>query len=316
MIPVRSWLRPGIARQQDHSRGRQAMKFGISFPQAEIGTDRIVIRDFAQAAEAMGYSHISVPDHVIQAPTARGPVAMSVHYTRDFPHHEPMTMMGFIAGVTETIGINPAVVIMPQRQTVLVAKQCAELDVLCGGRLRMGVGIGWNELEFEALGMNFKDRARRMEEQVEVLRELWTKEVVTYRGKWHTITEAGLAPMPLQRPIPIWFGAVSDVAVKRAARLGDGWFMIARLRPDEESARVMRVFQDAAREAGRDLSGIGIESMVYAKLGGPDEWMREARGWVELGATQLVFRTTEAGYPSFDKHIDAMRQFAEAMKSF
>ncbi len=292
------------------------MKFGISYPDAEIGTDRILIRDFAQAVEEMGYSHISVHDHVIQSATPRETVDMAKYYTRDFPHHEPMTVMAFLAGVTETIGINPAIVILPQRQTVLVAKQAAQIDVLCGGRLRFGVGIGWNELEFEALGMNFKNRGKRLEEQIEVLRLLWTQELVTFHGKWHTINEAGLAPMPIQRPPEIWFGAVSDVAVRRAARIGDGWFMISRLAPDDESKRVAEVFREAVQEAGRDLATIGVESMVYSKLGDPDDWIADARAWVDLGATQLVFRTTEGGYKSFDEHLDAMRKFAEAMKAF
>ena len=292
------------------------MKFGISFPDAEIGTDRIVIRDFAQAVEEMGYSHISVHDHVIQSATPRETWDVAKYYTRDFPHHEPMSVMAFLAGVTETIGINPAIVILPQRQAVLVAKQAAQIDVLCGGRLRFGVGVGWNRLEFEALGMDFKNRGKRMEEQVEVLRLLWTKELVTFEGKWHTINEAGLAPMPIQRPPEIWFGAVSDVAVRRAARLGDGWFMISRLSPDDESKRVAEVFREAVREAGRDPAALGVESMVYSKLGGPDEWIADARAWVDLGATQLVFRTTEGGYGSFDEHLDAMRRFAEAMKDF
>ena len=224
------------------------MKFGISYPDAEIGTDRIVIRDFAQAVEELGYSHISVHDHVIQSATPRESVDMAKYYTRDFPHHEPMIVMAFLAGVTETIGINPAIVILPQRQTVLVAKQAAQIDVLCGGRLRFGVGIGWNGLEFEALGMDFKNRGKRLEEQIEVLRLLWTQEIVTFHGKWHTINEAGLAPMPIQRPPEIWFGAVSDVAVRRAARIGDGWFMISRLAPDDESRRVAEVFREAVQE--------------------------------------------------------------------
>ena len=292
------------------------MKFGISYPDAEIGTDRIVIRDFAQAVEEMGYSHISVHDHVIQSATPRETWDVAKYYTRDFPHHEPMTVMAFLAGITETVGINPAIVILPQRQAVLVAKQAAQIDVLCGGRLRFGVGVGWNRLEFEALGVDFKNRGKRMEEQVEVLRLLWTQELVTFKGKWHTINEAGLAPMPIQRPPEIWFGAVSDVAVRRAARLGDGWFMISRLSPDDESKRVAEVFHEAAQEAGRNPAALGVESMVYSKLGGPDEWVSDARAWVELGATQLVFRTTEGGYGSFDEHLDAMRRFAEAMKDF
>lgn len=292
------------------------MKFGISYPDAEIGTDRIVIRDFAQAVEEMGYSHISTHDHVIQSATPRESWEMAKFYTRDYPHHEPLTVMAFLAGVTEKIGLNPAIVILPQRQTVLVAKQMAQIDVLSGGRARFGAGIGWNSLEFEALGMDFKTRGKRLAEQIEVLRLLWTQELVTFHGEYHTINEAGLAPMPIQRPPEIWLGAVSDVAVRRAAQIADGWFMISRLAPDDETRRVADVFHAAVQESGRDPASIGVESMVYSKIGGPDEWIADARGWVALGATQLVFRTTEGGYQNFDEHLEAMRQFAEAMKGF
>lgn len=292
------------------------MKFGISYPDAEIGTDRIVIRDFAQAVEEMGYNHISTHDHVIQSPTPRESWEMAKFYTTDFPHHEPLTVMAFLAGVTETIDLNPAIVILPQRQTVLVAKQMAQIDVLSGGRSRFGAGIGWNSLEFEALGMSFRDRGKRLEEQIEVLRLLWTEQVVTFHGEWHTINEAGLAPMPIQRPPKIWLGAVSDIAVRRAARLADGWFMISRLTPDDESRRVADVFRREVEDAGRDMTKIGIESMIYSKAGGPDEWIADARAWVDLGATQLVFRTTEGGYETFDQHLEAMRKFAEAMQEF
>ena len=170
------------------------MKCGIrDFHQAGFSGDRIVIRDFIQAAEEMGFNHVSVPDHVIQAGTPRGPVHMAPRFTREFPYHETMTLLAFIAGITETIEINSAVIILPQRQTVLVAKQAAEVDVLSGGRLRLGVGLGWNELVFEALGMEFRNRGRRVEEQIEVLRHLWTEELVTFDGEWHQIVDAGLA---------------------------------------------------------------------------------------------------------------------------
>ena len=281
------------------------MKCGIHFHQAGFANDRVVIRDFVQAAEEMGYGHVSVPDHVIQAGTPRGPAHMAPRFTRDIPYHETMTLMAFIAGVTETIEINSAVIILPQRQTVLAAKQAAEIDVLCGGRLRIGVGLGWNELEFEALGMEFGNRGKRVEEQIEVLRRLWTEEVVTYEGRWHKITEAGLAPMPLQRPIPLWIGANSEVAVRRAGRLVDGWFIISGDQPGDRTKAHIHAFCEAAHSAGRDPTVLGVEATVHGVEGGLDAWMETARAWKDLGVTQLTFRPNG----SVDELLEAMKQF-------
>ncbi len=267
------------------------MKIGLHFPQAEIGADFKVIRDFVQTAEELGFSHINVPDHVIQTQTPRGPRPLADNYTTAFPHHETMTTLAFIAGVTTTIGVSSAVIIMPQRPAVLTAKQAAQIDVLSGGRMRLAIGIGWNEPEYEALDMNFRNRATRIEEQIEVCRKLWTEEHVTYEGKYHTINDAGFAPMPIQRPIPIWIGAIANPAVKRAGRLADGWLVIAMDQPGDDTKAKFDSFYAAAEGAGRDPKSLGIEATVWAgEDEDVDDWMNTAQAWKDLGVTQLLFR--------------------------
>ena len=267
------------------------MKIGLHFPQAEIGTNHNAIRDFVQAAEELGFSHINIPDHVIQTQTPRGPLPLANNYTTSFPHHETMTTLAFISGVTKTIGLSSAVIIMPQRPAVLTAKQAAQIDVLSGGRMRLAVGIGWNEPEYEALDMSFRNRAIRMEEQIEVCRKLWTEEHVTYEGKWHTINDAGLTPMPIQRPIPIWIGAIADAAVKRAGRIADGWLVIAMDQPGDKTKMKFDSFYKAAQDAGRDAGSLGIEATVWAEENeDPDLWIKTAQAWKKLGTTQLLFR--------------------------
>ena len=286
------------------------MKIGIHFPQTEIGADFNVIRDFVQTAEDLGFSHVNVPDHVIQTRTPRGPLPLANIYTTEFPHHETMTTLAFIAGVTTTLGVSSAVIIMPQRPAVLTAKQAAQIDVLSGGRMRLGIGIGWNEPEFEALGVKFGDRAARIEEQIEICRKLWTEQHVTYKGQWHTINDAGLAPMPIQRPIPIWIGAIADPAVRRAGRLADGWLVGTLLQPDDQTKAKFDKFYEAAQGAGVDPASRGIEATVWADDESPDEWVKSARAWAGLGATQIVFRP-RGQLPEIQKAIQA---FAPVMK--
>ena len=286
------------------------MKIGIHFPQAEIGADFNVIRDFVQTAEELGFSHVNVPDHVIQTQTPRGPLPLANNYTTSFPHHETMTTLGFIAGVTTTLGLSSAVIIMPQRPAVLTAKQAAQLDVLSGGRMRLAIGIGWNEPEYESLDMNFRNRAKRMEEQIEVCRKLWTEEHVNYQGEWHTINDAGLAPMPIQRPIPIWIGAIADAAVRRTGRLADGWLVIAMDQPGDETKAKFERFYEAAHEAGRDPASLGVEATVWAGDDGPDDWAKTAQAWIDMGTTQLVFRP-RGQLPAIQK---AIQDFAPIMK--
>jgi probable F420-dependent oxidoreductase len=282
------------------------MRFGVVFPQTEIGTDAAVIRDFAQTAEALGYHHILAYDHVIGAnPASRQ--GWRPPYTHKDSFHEPFVLFSYLAGVTKSLEFTTGVIILPQRQTVLVAKQAAALDVLSGGRLRLGIGIGWNPVEYEALGEDFKNRGRRSEEQVEVLRKLWTQELVTYEGQWHKITDAGLNPLPIQRPIPIWFGGSDDRALRRLARLGDGWFPL--MGPDDTCRAAIDKIGSYAREAGRDPKSIGIESRVTIGQKSPEEWKKEIEAWKNLGATHLAVNTMKAGSPTPTAHIEAIRRF-------
>ena len=215
------------------------MQIGAAFPTTEIGNNPVVIKDFVQAVEEMGYDHLTIIDHVIQAEDPESE-DWRAYYVRANPFHEPLVMLGYLTALTTRLEFATAILILPQRPAVLAAKQLAELDVLSGGRLRAGVGIGWNALEFEALGQSFRNRARRMEEQIEVMRSLWTQEIVSFDGRYHQIGAAGINPLPVQRPIPIWFGAFETPAIQRAGRLGDGWFINPRIKPDEGEAVASR----------------------------------------------------------------------------
>src|SRR5437588_11400970 len=222
------------------------MQIGVTFPQNEIGTDPTVIRDYAQAAEGMGYRHLVAFDHVLGADPTHRPGWRG--YTHRQMFHEPFVRFGYLAPLTHREFV-PAVIILPQRQTALVAKQAAEVDVLTGGKLRLGIGVGWNPVEYEALGMNFHTRGRVVEEQIEVLRLLWSQEIVSYKGQFHTITEAGRNPLPVRRYIHIWFGCRADVLLRRAARLADGWFPLGQ--PDDQMQQTIERLRAYIREAGR-----------------------------------------------------------------
>ncbi|WP_354080730.1 LLM class F420-dependent oxidoreductase [Constrictibacter sp. MBR-5] len=287
------------------------MRFGISFPQVEIGTDPAVIRDFAQAVEGLGYAHLTCIDHVLGAARPDPNVPWSKHYTRERMFHEPFVTLGFLAAVTKTLELAPAVMILPQRQTALVAKQAAEVDVLSGGRLRFGVGLGWNAVEYEAMGQNFRTRARRIREQAELLRLLWTQELVTFDGTFDKIHEAGLNPLPVQRPIPLWFGAFDERAVERAAQLSDGWFLNPRMRPTNEGGELIGRFRQWIRDAGRDPTRVGIDATIHYGEGDEDRWAEELAHWRAFGVTHVTFRTMDAGLPGVTAHIDAFRRFKE-----
>ena len=287
------------------------VKLGVIFPQTEIGTDPIAIRDYAQAAESLGYEYLLAFDHVLGANAASRPGwAGSYRHTDSF--HEPFVLFGYLAGVTSRIELATGIIILPQRQTALVAKQAAEVDVLSGGRLRLGIGIGWNDVEYEALGESFHNRGRRSEEQIEVMRALWTNELVTYDGRWHKITDAGICPLPVQRPIPIWFGGTADQTLRRIARLGDGW--ISNLRgPDDRARDIISRLRDYARREGRDPDELGIEAWVAVRSGPAEQWAGDAAAWKELGATHISVNTMRAGFSSTQDHIDALRRFKEAV---
>jgi probable F420-dependent oxidoreductase len=287
------------------------MRIGVVFPQTEIGVDPIAIRDYAQAAEELGYRHVLIYDHVLGAsitnrPNWRGP------YTSDTLFHEPFVLFGYLAGLTRQMELVTGVIILPQRQTALVAKQAAEIDVLSGGRLRLGVGIGWNEVEYQALGENFRNRAARMEEQIAVLRALWTQPVLSFHGRWHQIEEAGIKPLPIQRPIPIWIGATADAAIERAGRIGDGWF--PQRPPDDRASAMLDRLRQAAVAVGRPADALGVEARLSIGQVPEAEWAQYADGWRNLGATHLCVNTMGAGLRSPQDHIDALRRVKEEIQ--
>ena len=286
------------------------MRFGVIFPQTEIGADPIAVRDYAQAAEELGYDHLAAYDHVLGANPARRP-GWSPPYSHKDMFHEPFVLFGYLAGLTKSIQLTTGILILPQRQTVLVAKQAAAVDVLSGGRLRLGIGIGWNDVEYEALGENFKNRGRRSEEQMEVLRRLWTQELVTFQGRWHKITDAGLNPLPIQRPIPIWLGGSAEAVLRRIARRGDGWFPL--LQPDEKCRSMIERLRSYTREAGRDPGAVGIEGRILFANSSPEDWVKGVARWKELGATHISVNTMKAGLASPSAHIDAIRKFKAAV---
>ena len=284
------------------------MHIGVTFPQNEIGADPIVIRDYAQAAEALGYTHLVVFDHVLGADPTHRPGWRG--YTQRDMFHEPFVLFGYLAALTH-LELVTAVIILPQRQTALVAKQAAQVDILTGGKLRLGVGVGWNPVEYEALGMDFHTRGRVIEEQVEVLRLLWSQEIVSYKGQYHNITGAGLNPLPLHRSIPIWMGGGAEVLLRRTARLGDGWFPQGY--PNDQMGETIERLRGYTREAGRDPAQMGIEARMSAREGNLDEWVKQTKAWQALGATHISINTMGAGYTSPDEHIDAMRRYKEAI---
>ncbi len=287
------------------------MRIGVTFPQNEITADPIAVRDYAQAAEGLGYTHLLAYDHVIGADISNRPNWRPGGYTHESLFHEPFVLFGYLAGITTHLEFVPGVIILPQRQTVLVAKQAAEVDLLTGGQFRLGIGIGWNEVEYEALNENFGNRGKRSEEQIAVLRALFTEEVVTYHGKWHHIEAAGLNPMPVQRPIPIWIGGTAEAALKRVGEIGDGWF--PQRAPDDTAREMVERMREYARAAGRDPRTIGVEARVSIADTTPDEWVRQVEGWRALGATHLAVNTMKAGLSSPQEHIDAIRRFKEAV---
>lgn len=282
------------------------MRIGVVFPQTEIGPDPGAVRDYAQAAEGLGYSHLLVYDHVIGASTANRP-NWTGPYTSESQFHEPFVLFGYLAGLTQKLELVTGVIILPQRQTVLVAKQAAEVDVLTGGRLRLGVGIGWNEVEYEALGQDFHTRGKRLEEQVSLMRALWTQPVVTFEGRWDRVREAGINPLPVQRPIPVWMGGSADVVMKRIGETGDGW--MPQIRPDDRARHMVELIRTSAQEAGRDPASIGIEARLNLRGGNPDTWREFIQQWEALGATHISINTMGMELEGAEAHVNMIGNF-------
>ena len=284
------------------------LTMGAVLPTNEIGDDPGAIRDFAQAVEAMGFSHLLIYDHVLGAD--RSVHRLGGPYTNEHPFHEVFVTLGYIAGVTDNLGLATTVLVLPQRQTALVAKQAAQLSVLSGGRFRLGVGSGWNPVEYEALGENFRNRGRRQEEQIDLMRRLWTEDVVTYEGEFHTVTAAGILPRPAET-IPVWFGGHHERQLERTARIGDGWFPVSP--PNAEAAAAVDFLRGKLSDNGRDTDSFPMEPQAQFRGGNPELWLGHAQRWQELGATAISIATMNAGLDSPDAHIDAVRAYREAL---
>jgi len=293
------------------------MQLGALVPLGDIGGDPSVVRDFAQGVEAMGYDFLEAPDHVLGVNAASRPGWD--RNDNDDLFHDPFVLFGFLAGCTTKLGFSTGVLILPQRQTALVAKQAACLDVLCGGRFRLGVGVGWNEVEFVGLNENFKNRGRRSEEQVQVMQALWANQHVTFSGKYHTIEDAGINPRPASGRVPVWYGGHHDLTLPRIAKWGDGWMPNAYA-PGDEALAIFDRLRSLTRDAGRDPSAVGIEVWTSCGSGTPADWKRDAAFWKKAGASHLCLTTTFnrrahrrlAGRTMTD-HLNALREYRDAI---
>ena len=281
------------------------MQLNALFPTRDIGSDPAKVRDWAQAAEGLGYNYIEVPDHVFGATAREGWTPV---YNEKDPFHETFVILGFLAAVTKTIRLSSGVLISPQRQTGLIAKQAAEADLLSGGRLRLGIGVGWNHVEYEALGTEWKTRGARQAEQVDVLRRLWSEDLVTYNGRFHNLKDVNIVPPPIQRPIPVWFGGSSDAVIKRAARLGDGWMPI--MAPNLEGEQKLAMLRRELKSHGRDPGKFGIEGWLRMHDSDPQKWAAAADGWRRLGA-DMVMLYPMYRMPTLEEQIETLRRFKE-----
>jgi len=268
------------------------VKIGVVFPQTEIGPDVQTVRAYAEATQGSGYTHLMVYDHVLGAGLANRP-DFKGPYNSTSQFHEPFVLFGYLAGMTPNLELVVGVIILPQRQTALVAKQAAEIDRLTEGKFRLGVGIGWNQVEYVGLNEKFENRARRFEEQIDLLRRLWTNEVVDFKGRYHTIPEAGINPLPIQQPIPLWIGGTADAAVARAGKLADGWF--PQVQPGPRLDASLAIVNQAAAAAGRDPSTIAMEGRITLVAGDEAQWVAQTDAWRAAGASHLSVNTMGQG---------------------
>jgi probable F420-dependent oxidoreductase len=290
------------------------MRLGVTISHADVGDDPGFLREYAQAVEDAGFDHVLTAEHVIGGHPDRAG-GEQIH-TYDVPYHEPFVLLGYLGAVTTRLELVTSILILPQRQTVLVAKQAAELDLLTGGRVRLGVGVGRNWMEYEALNEEFSDRGKRIEEQIQVLRRLWTEELVTFDGRWHHLDRVGLNPMPVQRPIPIWMGSfrgrVVERVIERVGRLADGWF--PQFPPGEDLAAVLDRMRGYATAAGRDPASIGVEGGIAVRRDDdPQRWVDRATAFRALGATHLRVITAGGGFETPSDHLAAALRWIDAV---
>jgi probable F420-dependent oxidoreductase len=283
------------------------MRVGVIYPHFEYSNEPAAIAEFAGLVETSGYAHIGADDHVI-GPNPDRPGGWTGWVTHRTAFVEPFVLFSFLAGITRTVEFATCVLLLPQRQTVLVAKQAAGLDRLSGGRLRLGLGVGWSTVEYEALGEDFHTRGARMDEQLEVIRALWTNELVDFDGRWHRVPDAGINPLPVQRPIPLWFGGHSEAAIRRAARTGDGWLPLYG--SAEAAGSALALLDECLAEAGRDRAGFGVEARIPYGTGDASQWRALFDGWRAAGATHASLVTTGHGLAEPRQHLAAVERFA------
>jgi probable F420-dependent oxidoreductase len=285
------------------------MEIGAVIPHDEIGTDVGAIKAYAQGSEGLGLKHLLIYDHVVGARRDRHP-GFEGPYDSETNFHEPFVFFGFLAACTTTIELMPAVIILPQRQTVLVAKQAAELAILSDNRLRLGIGVGWNKVEYEALSEEFGNRGRRQEEQVVFMRRLWAEDAFSFDGEFHTMTEASILPRPTA-PIPILFGGSAPAMIDRCARIGDGWLPLGG--PSEKCAERLAEMRRIRTEAGLPWEGFQIQGQMQYAGGNPDLWRRGAEEWVALGATHVAVATHRAGDTDAEGHLARIAEVRDAI---
>jgi probable F420-dependent oxidoreductase len=293
------------------------MELGSLLPLGDIGGDPAVVREYAQGAEAIGYHFVEAPDHVLGVNAASRP-GWDRNTSADL-FHDPFVLFAYLAGCTRNLGFSTGVLILPQRQAVLVAKQAACLDVLCGGRFRLGIGVGWNEVEFQGLNENFHDRGRRSEEQVAVMQALWSQPHVTFKGRWHTIEDAGINPLPKAKKVPVWFGGHHERTLDRIAKMGDGWMPNA-YPPDNEALEIFAKLRGLTEAAGRDPAAVGIEVWVSMGTGSEADWRKEAQFWKKAGVSHLTLTTTfnrrhhrRIAGKTLSDHLAALRRYHAAV---
>ena len=283
------------------------MEIGVIYPQNELNGDPLAVRQIGLAAEEIGYDHLLAYDHVLGASHDREPKLWGP-YTEADPFHDPFLMFSYLAGITSRIEFVTGILILPQRQTALVARQAADLDLLSHQRFRMGVGIGWNYVEYDALGENFKTRGKRVEEQVDLLRRLWSGELISFEGDFDNVEKAALNPPP-KKPLPIWMGGFADVALKRAAKIADG-FICADGAADafEQAAKLKQFLADE----GRSLDDFGLHcNMLKAKS--PAAVADTVKRWEDVGGTHASINTMGMGFTSAQQHIQYLEKVADQL---
>lgn len=293
------------------------MQLGHLMPLADIGGEPATVREYAEAAQAIGYDFIEAPDHVLGVNAANRPGWNRNTSAELF--HDPFVLFGFLAGATQKLGFSTGVLILPQRQTALVAKQAASLDVLCGGRFRLGIGIGWNEVEFVALNEDFHNRGRRSEEQVTVMQALWANRHVSFEGRWHKIDDAGINPRPIAGKVPVWYGGHHERTLERVAKYGDGWMPNA-YPPGEEALQIFGRLRSLTEAAGRDPQSVGIEVWVSMGTGNEEDWRQQVAFWKKAGASHVCLTTAynrrhhrRIDGKSLSNHLAALRRYHAAV---